>query len=603
MCRFAFLCIAIAACTSVPPSLVPDATVEDADIDAAYGDAANEDTGDASTDPPRDAAPIDVTEDVADGRHIYAYDLDEDGTPETNLAVVPCDGDLCLQVQQAGRVDDIPLAPASTDRGSTILYGGATITLIGDHDGDGLQEVAIAHALQRIDHLSPALSVVDIATAHVDTTAAPEGLSAFAQYPLAAFHSTLRSPEGLAYPYLVPSYGDADGRPWGYGCLYRPGHTPEGPCGANFLSINTIPAGTGWFREVGAYAQDIDADGWDDLHLIFHRLIYSVSGRTGAVLATTTYDVATEEVTSPPWFHSGRNYGTHATRHMGDSIQTLIVGGSPVGNFGNLNCNVSRFIAVLSTTSGVPGSRHLAWSDYFGFASTSFHTFDPSFVGRESEAVSRLGDFAEGCIHRFGDSYAEIDGEEALIFNYFASDGPVDTCLDEQYRLYLPPVTNWMDEKSDTWYACLAQNVGSPGTWGMQARRVRDGTSVTGSQGTYVWGRVDTLFSAHPTAEPLYLVESLPRHARFDLADVPVGTLHIYALRGGLFVSRGVLPENVRPVVEAAPHDPARALGDTSSFTRLLLADRDEDGLTELLLDNGDWVGIDSEGTLVVKGP
>jgi hypothetical protein len=51
----------------------------------------------------------------------------------------------------------------------------------------------------------------------------------------------------------------------------------------------------------------------------------------------------------------------------------------------------------------------------------------------------------------------------------------------------------------------------------MQARRVSDGTSITGGQRVYVWGRTDRLL---PSGEIVYLTERLPERTRFDLADV-----------------------------------------------------------------------------------
>lgn len=81
------------------------------------------------------------------------------------------------------------------------------------------------------------------------------------------------------------------------------------------------------------------SDGWQDIHLIFHRLIHTISGQTGAVLTTTTYDVAArDEPGSPPWFHSGRTSGTHSSfTGAGGRLRNLIVGGSPVGAFTDVN--------------------------------------------------------------------------------------------------------------------------------------------------------------------------------------------------------------------------------------------------------------------------
>src|SRR5205814_4282462 len=96
--------------------------------------------------------------------------------------------------------------------------------------------------------------------------------------------------------------------------------------------------------------------------VVFHRQVLALSGQNGAQIDALTYDVAeSTEPSSPKWFHSGRNYGTHsAYGSSSGALRTVEVGGTPVGSFTDYNCNVSRFVAVLESTPGAPTTRRLA---------------------------------------------------------------------------------------------------------------------------------------------------------------------------------------------------------------------------------------------------
>jgi hypothetical protein len=530
-----------------------------------------------------------------------AHDLDRDGVPETDLGVAMCPGDaarLCLVAETDARTWGVMLPAGAKPAGmgsATVI--GRPMRVIGDHAGGALSEVSVLFQLGRGMHDSPALAVIDVeAEVIVATTSAPEGIAMFAQYALASFTDYVRAPDGRLHPFLAPGYGDSAERTWGYACVFHAGAAASARCGPGFVEASTIPEG-GFFREVGGYLQDLDADGWEDVNLIFHSKILSFSARTGAPLVTTTYDVAAaDEPSSPVGFHSGRNYGTHASFTGADGLlRNVIVAGAPIGSFGDANCNVSRYVAVLESTAGVPASRTMRWSDYFGFGSSIFIRYDPAYASDPSADLARLGDFMDGCIHRFSDSRTTIDGVEAVIFDYFVADAPVDSCLDEQYQLYLPPA--WTEEKARIWYECFGSNVGSIGIWGMQARRVSDGASITGSQRTYVWGRSDRLL---PGGEIVYLVETLPERTRFDLADVVPTPLAVNALVAGLWTGRGTFPIAARPVIAHVPAEGATGVGSNTALAELDLADRDGDGLAEVHLEGDVWVGWDAAATAFV---
>ena len=181
---------------------------------------------------------------------------------------------------------------------------------------------------------------------------------------------------------------------------------------------------------------------------------------------------------------------------------------------------------------------------------------------------------------------------------YFDQQAPIDTCLWEQYQLYLPPT--WTQEKADAWYTCFAQNVGAPGVWGMQAWREADGVGLTGSQQTYVWGASDQLL---PSGEIVYLVEMLPAVAPFDLSGVALSELKVFALIGGLWADRGTFPVAGRPQLRSVPAAGPRGVGSYTSYAELTLADVDGDGNADVEIEAAQWVGYDEATESFVAKP
>lgn len=518
------------------------------------------------------------------------YDLDGDGAGDTELAIAGCvdaPGSTCLVI---GASTVVASAEVVIGAGADLCDGsvlGGRIEVIGDHGGDGIAEVAALHC--RFDGVEgpPALAVVDPAAAlRIAEAAAPS----FVDH---AYADAVAAPGGLRHPFLAPSYGDGEvpGGSWLKVCVFRPELGGDPGCGAGFSAIPLAPPEP-VFREVGATVQDLDGDGWEELNLIFHRTIYSVSAKALAPVVSTTFDVAAkDEPASPAWFHSGRNYGAHAAFAAADASRgLLLVGGAPVGSFSDDLCNVSRFVALLRAPAGQPAARALAWSRYFGFSSTIFATYDPKFVDNPMADVARLADVVDGCVHRFGSSRSVMDGAPVVIINYFAMDAPIDYCLDEQFALYQAPA--WTKEKADAWYACFGQNKKAPGTWGMQVLRESDGQGLTGSQGTYVWGMGDRWIDG---GEVLYLVEMIPGKKAFDLSDQPPTPLRVMALVGGLWQERGALPVAGRPTIVQQAGRGALGLGSYSYVAELARADVDGDGLDEVGLEGGVWVGYDRQ--------
>ncbi len=528
---------------------------------------------------------------------LYYYDLDGDGENDTNLSVRTCGAEAqptCLWVDSTV-VADASIQIAATSPQCIGTLSGRRIEVIGDHAGDAIYEVSVFHCRNDGENAPPAIAIVDPSAGAVvaETVAPAVQKHAFADYP--------RGPDGKRYPFLAPSYGDglnADGN-WGYVCIYRPDLAGGAPCGAGFSSVSAAPNGGSYFREVGGYLQDLDADGWEDISLIYHRAVQAISPNSLSELGYLEYDVAAAtEPGSPQWFHSGRNYGTHAAiTGLDGKLRTVEVGGVPVGTFTDYNCNVSRFVAVLDSDPGSPATRALRWSHYYGFASTIFSAYDPQYADDPSAVVARPADVMDGCVHRFSDSRSVMDDEEVVIFDYFVQDAPFDRCLEEQYALYLPPT--WTPEKSEAWYDCFETNLQSPGVWGMQVLRESDGVGLTGSLHTYVWGRSDEIL---PDGEVVYLVEMLPGSGRFDLADRTPSALEVYALVDGLWSSRGNFPLPGRPEIRIETAAGSRGVGAFTYYAELTLEDRDGDGLADVELESGDWVGYSSDlGSFEVK--
>jgi len=509
----------------------------------------------------------------------YAYDLDGDGTADTDLSVAACDAGTCLVVDSTvTAVTSVPLSPLANGCSGNVV--GTHLRVIGDHLGGPLHEVSAVYCPAG----PPALAVVDVeAAAVVANAVAPAGIAhAWVDHP--------SGPDGLLYPFLAPSYGDGGGPAptWGTVCVFKPGTSSS--CGAGFGAAAGTPSPTA-FREVGGVLQDLDGDGFEDITLIFHTLVHTVSTASLAVLNTLQFDVAAvAEPASPKWFHSGRNYGSHAAHKGADGVlRQAIVAGAPVGTFTDYNCNVSRFVAVLASQPGAPATRTLAWSNYFGFASTIFSAYGAQWAGNPAAVVARPADVMDGCIHRFSDSRSVMDGQEVLVFNYFAQTAPVDLCLSKQYQLYVEPT--WTDEKADAWYGCFASNVGAMGLWGMQVLRESDGLPLTGSQQTYVWGRTST---ALPSGEAVYLVEYVLGDGRWDLADRELTPIRVQALVEGLWTERGVFPVAGRPKIRTVVPTGAVGLGSYSFIAELSEQDLDGDGVLEIELDDGAWVGWDA---------
>jgi hypothetical protein len=511
---------------------------------------------------------------------------------------------------------------------------------IGDHTGDGIPEVAV-HFVQRTPATTacaypleyPVLVVIDPVTAKVIARAAPPIGSLCATVPtyenprhtippIRAYADYAAGPHARLYPFLAPPYGDGDpvytsGR-WGYTCVFHPGAGPT-DCGIGFAKIAELgkPTSKGLFpfREAGGLVFDVDRDGWDEILLIYHYTLQVISVRAVAAVDTVSFNVAhaehpKERVTSATWLgiapvserlkhlHSGRNFAIFSAFADTRGARITAVAGSPVGAFDEYMCNVSRFAAALATDDS--GRLGLAWSVYYGFQSSTFSRFDPDLAA--APPVDRLGDFTNGCIHRFSDARTVLDGRGVVLIDVFHTAADADRCLPEQYALYLPPATNWGDAKYEAWLACAKRSRDTAGDWTVEALDARTGELVASVPRSYVWGWSDRVL---PGGRPIYVVESWTDRAGFDLdRRTEPRALHLAAFDHGHWTDIAAFPAGAaRPLVRAVqPHGPI-GTGAFTTLAELSFADRDGDGLVDIELMDHTWIGYDARapGTLSVK--
>jgi hypothetical protein len=574
-------------------------------------------------------------------------DLDGDGTPETNLLVAPCSAHHeldCLLIDRAHVHSEVALTdqaairnPFSTD----VHLQGPRIVVIGNHTGTPLAEVAVLTAERDAKQYHGVLNVVDV-DAHtvVGRARSPIGL-------FNVFVDAAHGADGRRHPFLAPSFG-ASTHPapelgtageWDYLCTFANG-TNDRRCGSGFAAIDigagrsddgTKPAD--YFREVGGYLQDIDGDGWEDVHLIYHGQIRTVSLAKRRLIHVVRYDIAHDAATINRTnfgvvAHSGRNYGTHtAAQAPAGVLRSVMVAGGEVDAFGmtdpsetrtprdfrDLFCNVSRFIGVIESQPGMAETRRLKWSRYFGFDSSTF-AFPPDLstsAARVRPLASRLrtGDFMDGCIHRFSDSRIEMDGRRAIAVDVFHALDVQRPCVPEQYQLYFDgwsegfAVPNgasaqdakpWSAAKERAWHACKAQNVRSRGTWRLELYDEGSGAQLAAMTGGYIWG---WSYRIVPGAV-VYLQEPLDANAPFDFTwdfanDRPRAptSLTFRTLSEGKWQRRLPVPAHARPAIAKQPASGPRGLGDYSYYAEWVTADIDGDGLDDVKLTDGSWIG------------
>ncbi|MFQ5531447.1 MAG: LamG domain-containing protein, partial [Candidatus Nanoarchaeia archaeon] len=321
---------------------------------------------------------------------------------------------------------------------------GERIKDIGNHFGDETSEVSVLYTYNDGSGEAPALSIVDLNARKIIATV---------KSPIFQRKSDtdfVKGPNGKFYPFLAPSLGDNpnDANSWGYMCLFSPNFTSNGACGEHFITIDTFPQTlyhsqsdgrpTFPYQFPGAYLEDLNQDGWDDINLLYMGGIYTLSGKDGSVLDTFIFNVAKfdEPNVNPPYFHGGRTYGSFSSYTSQDNkFKTVILAGVPVGEFNDFICNTGSFISLIESNLNQPFPRSLVWSKYLAFQTNIYQFLDPLLV--DNPPVERLGDSVDNCIHRASDGRVSSDSGNLVVYNVFETDVLVDTCVQEKYLVDL----------------------------------------------------------------------------------------------------------------------------------------------------------------------
>jgi hypothetical protein len=415
------------------------------------------------------------------------------------------------------------------------------------------------------------------------------------------YADVVRDPSGLLHPFLTGgSFFTATktASPWNTLCVFRPDLPSTQGCGDGFIAIDVAPTSSPEhlpiYRETGGFVQDLDGDGWDDVTLLFHGMMLAVSPAKREVIDSLSYNVGPPSALADPrlvWFHSGRNYGTDtaAVAKNGD-LRVDLVGGAPVGRFVKGTpeqeyCAVSRYVAVVTAQAGQPLSRRLAWSRYISFNSAIFESpLKAEYASDPRSVVIRAGDFVNGCVNRFGDSRAVVDGRVVIAVDQF-SGAPDHDCLAENYAVTL---AQFEGPAVRSWDSCLASNAGSAGTWGLRVFAEDDGKELASLQAAYVWGVSNMLT---PSGSWVFLVEPLPPSVPFDISDLPTAKIVAMSLVGGTWQTEGTFPLSGRPAIRSSIPHGNRGNGDGSPYADLFVNDVDADGLLDVRLESGVWVG------------
>jgi hypothetical protein len=408
------------------------------------------------------------------------------------------------------------------------------------------------------------------------------------------YFSVVHDPAGLAYPFLAPGARYLNKPHWSQLCIFDPTRIsdPDPPCGTGFVHRDVAFAGdlqNAQFRHNGGWVQDIDGDGWDDIHLPFLGHILSLSGRTGAQLALSQFDVARfSEPDSLVNFHSGRLYGSFtAFSHPTTGASMVYVSaGTPVGQFADPYCNVSRYQAALRWA----GAAQLTWSNYLSFAKTIFR---PPY--QSIDDVLRRGQMLDECVHRFSDSLVWPTAKQPVgVYSHFSQTVPPDD--DCQAQILAEQRSGFQQSDADATTACAAAHwVTARGRWTIQALDAVTGGGVIAWPDAYAWGRVANLVPGQPHSlvvqtfsQPVELARTAeaPQELRFvSLLGPDLRWVH-----HGRLAAPGAAPKTDH--VTGFYGSRRAGLGHTAGgIPELVTADVDADGLRDVALEDGSWVG------------
>jgi hypothetical protein len=419
---------------------------------------------------------------------------------------------------------------------------------------------------------------------------------------------------------------------WNYLCKFAPGTSSAG-CGAGFASIDAYPANVASYRRhQGAWLQDTDGDGTEDVNISFYS-VTSGHRQDGGVLAVSLVTgVRTwlplnlsesgrdaEELvggasqptyaslaTLAQGFDSGRLYGAASAFTSGGRDKTLLIGGQAVGYFPQettnpddawqVMCNVARYVGVIDSPSGNVGARRLEWGWYFGFHQAVFQN------SSGNGALLKRAAMAHGCIHRYSDSrVTSTQGTHAVAFSVFRLLSPAPSCEAEQ-RSYFN--SGFADAANQVYLKCIIGTAAQPGRWMLQVLDESNGSGVVALNDAYMWGYTDKLL---PGGQTSFVVEPFSQPTPFARPPDSSISMNIYALQSSpswQLVSVGAFPVGGRPALRYDAYDanpPVSAQNKTGNFWHLRTRPNAfADGLVDIQLQNGQWVGYSPATRAVV---
>jgi hypothetical protein len=473
------------------------------------------------------------------------------------------------------------------------------------------------------------ISVLDLtAGTKIASVASPAGYGVNNTY-----FAYIRGPRGEIYPFIAPGAHYLSSQPnptgsfaapaWNFLCVFDPGYIakPDPACHTGFKHYDTafttadgvkdvVASG---FRHGGGWVEDVDGDGWDDINLPFLQYILTISGKTGKHISLAHFDVANpSETGGTPYFHGGRFYGRFATfvDPATGSRNVLFAAGEGAGFFGGLYCGVSRYVAVAQWRPGP--SLALKWSRYLSFAKT---LFQPPYDS--ATKVIRLGDDLNNCPHFFGTALQWVDNRPLVVFNLFRKDNPLPACQAElllEQRSRFDPAASAAYEKS-----CAPKEIPiARGSWSILVLDALTAAELAAYPNEYVWGEADNVLPNVPRSLLVQRLTTDGGHISYNRTGLSVDSLALLQLTGRPSldpladligpvpapVTTGVLEYGEFGNMGGGPAHPPGIGSSYEGVAKLVVADIDGDGLNDVKLQDGKWIGYSaSTGGLALKPP
>ncbi len=441
--------------------------------------------------------------------------------------------------------------------------------------------------------------------------------STVASYNLTVLYPN--SPSGKR-PIITSGYTSFNANPdsgteWGtYLCTYAPGMNDPG-CGAGFGKWDIRPSFSpyGYAKHQSGMVYDANADGWEDIYLPYFGSLMVVNGRSGQIMLNyaVNYSASNMNFSNQPYsslnpsFHSGRSYGLHSLRISNGQFNHIIIGGNPVGTFGTYApkgdyskssdgyvtmCGVSRFVAMLRGSASSASSTYLNWSRYMSFYQPVFAQMPNSSSSANAPTPQKDSDMVQRCIHHFGNSRVQtLENDEVIAFNLFEASSITDNCVPQMWDYFRTGAT-------ESFHTCLSKNINTTGRWVTKFISPQTGYDLFNLDYTYTWGIVPDLIEK---GKKYLVVEPMNSTTGFNVPYARANNLLVYQISNagswhGNYL--GSLPFSSRPEITYPRHTQASSDAETGfGFASMTLKDFDGDGLIDIKLTSGQWVGYSNE--------